>query len=101
MMERERRARAGAAQAGERLTDALARRSTVSPRCAASACCIAAELDEASTPKVAADSPSTPASSSTPSRRRALRLAPPLLVSDAEIDEAVAILGKVLAEAVA
>ena len=51
---------------------------------------LAAELDAGIDAKAGrADAASTPGSSSTRSRRRALRLAPPLLVTDDEIDEAV------------
>ncbi len=66
-----------------------------SPTCGASGCC-SAPSSTASTRGSSPPTASRRVSSSTPSRPTALRFAPSLLVTDDEIDEAVAILSTVL-----
>ena len=84
---------ARAARAGARLVGVARRASTASPTCAAPACCIAAELAPGLDAKAVAQQcldAGLVVNAVTPT---ALRLAPSLLVTDAEIDEAVAIIG--------
>ena len=85
-------ARAAAAGAAPRR-----RRSGGSPawrRCGASACCSPPSCDRAATPRTSPPRALDAGLVVNAGHRPALRLAPPLLVTDDEIDEAVAILGE-------
>ena len=72
-------------------------RCPASPTCAAAVCCWRPSWPTAATPRPCTQTCSTAVWSPTPSRATALRFAPPLTVSEAELDEAVAIVAEVLA----
>ena len=93
-MERERRARARPTRPGARLTDGAAQPLPGVAEVRGLGLLLAAELDDGIDAKaVAAALPRRGPRRQRGHARRALRLAPPLLVTDDEIDEAVAILG--------
>ena len=96
VMEARGRARPGRGRRASGCATALERARRRGRRCGASACCWRPSCDGLDAREVGRGRPRAPAWSSTRSRPTALRLAPSLLVTDDEIDEAVAILGEVL-----